>query len=146
MKNPLRIGIDLDNTLIHYDRAFRDAARERGLALEPPGRFESSTGIGVRGQVGARELALLPKDAADEKNAILEVRAGTGGGADQMARFIQGVVAKHKLMKQSMVAMFGQIMPAPLQMPPMRTVFPPSFNSTAICLGRLSLVMMASAA
>jgi tripartite-type tricarboxylate transporter receptor subunit TctC len=29
--------------------------------------------------------------------------AGTGGGADQVARFIQGVVAKHKLMKQSMV-------------------------------------------
>jgi tripartite-type tricarboxylate transporter receptor subunit TctC len=31
------------------------------------------------------------------------VPAGTGGGADQMARFIQGVVAKHKLMKQSIV-------------------------------------------
>ncbi|MBK7614033.1 MAG: tripartite tricarboxylate transporter substrate binding protein [Vitreoscilla sp.] len=31
------------------------------------------------------------------------VPAGTGGGADQMARFVQGVVAKHKLMKQSIV-------------------------------------------
>jgi len=31
------------------------------------------------------------------------VPAGTGGGADQMARFIQGMVAKHKLMKQPMV-------------------------------------------
>jgi tripartite-type tricarboxylate transporter receptor subunit TctC len=31
------------------------------------------------------------------------VPAGTGGGADQMARFIQGMVAKHGLMKQSMV-------------------------------------------
>jgi tripartite-type tricarboxylate transporter receptor subunit TctC len=31
------------------------------------------------------------------------VPAGTGGGADQMARFIQGMVAKHSLMKQSMV-------------------------------------------
>ena len=29
--------------------------------------------------------------------------AGTGGGADQMARFIQGIVAKHNLMKQPMV-------------------------------------------
>ena len=29
--------------------------------------------------------------------------AGTGGGADQMARAIQGIVAKHGLMKQSMV-------------------------------------------
>ena len=31
------------------------------------------------------------------------IPAGTGGGADQMARFIQGMVAKHHLMKQSMV-------------------------------------------
>ena len=31
------------------------------------------------------------------------VPAGTGGGADQMARFIQGVVSKHNLMKQPMV-------------------------------------------
>ena len=29
--------------------------------------------------------------------------AGTGGGADQMARMIQGVVQKHNLMAQSMV-------------------------------------------
>jgi len=31
------------------------------------------------------------------------VPAGTGGGADQMARLIQGLVQKHNLMKQSMV-------------------------------------------
>jgi tripartite-type tricarboxylate transporter receptor subunit TctC len=31
------------------------------------------------------------------------IPAGTGGGADQMARFIQGMIAKHNLMKQSMV-------------------------------------------
>ncbi|WP_130432820.1 Bug family tripartite tricarboxylate transporter substrate binding protein [Rivibacter subsaxonicus] len=31
------------------------------------------------------------------------VPAGTGGGADQMARFIQGVVAKNKLMSQPLV-------------------------------------------
>ncbi|MGQ0512263.1 MAG: Bug family tripartite tricarboxylate transporter substrate binding protein [Betaproteobacteria bacterium] len=31
------------------------------------------------------------------------VPAGTGGGADQMARFIQGVVAKHKLAPQPIV-------------------------------------------
>lgn len=31
------------------------------------------------------------------------VPAGTGGGADQMARIIQGIVTKHQLMKQSMV-------------------------------------------
>ncbi len=31
------------------------------------------------------------------------IPAGTGGGADQMARLIQGIVAKHNLMKQSLV-------------------------------------------
>src|SRR4029450_2423968 len=31
------------------------------------------------------------------------VPAGTGGGADQMARFLQGVVAKNNLMKQPLI-------------------------------------------
>ena len=31
------------------------------------------------------------------------VPAGTGGGADQMARLIQGIIVKHKLMNQSMI-------------------------------------------
>ena len=31
------------------------------------------------------------------------IPAGTGGGADQMARAVQGIVAKHNLMKQSIV-------------------------------------------
>ncbi len=31
------------------------------------------------------------------------IPAGTGGGADQMARFIQGVVTKNSLMSQPMI-------------------------------------------
>ena len=31
------------------------------------------------------------------------IPAGTGGGADQMARLIQGIVVKHNLMKQSLI-------------------------------------------
>jgi len=31
------------------------------------------------------------------------IPAGTGGGADQMARFVQGIVVKHNLMKQPIV-------------------------------------------
>ena len=31
------------------------------------------------------------------------IPAGTGGGADQMARLVQGIVAKHNLMKQSLI-------------------------------------------
>jgi putative tricarboxylic transport membrane protein len=37
------------------------------------------------------------------KPVELVVPAGTGGGADQMARLIQGIIVKHKLMKESMV-------------------------------------------
>jgi putative tricarboxylic transport membrane protein len=43
--------------------------------------------------------------AAWEPSKTVEfiVPAGTGGGADQMARFLQGVIAKHNLMKQPLV-------------------------------------------
>ena len=49
--------------------------------------------------------AAVPSMAAWEPNRPVEiiVPAGPGGGADQMARVIQGIVTKHQLMKQSMV-------------------------------------------
>ena len=37
------------------------------------------------------------------KSVEFVVPAGTGGGADQMARFIQGVISKNNLMKQSLM-------------------------------------------
>src|SRR4051812_14925233 len=46
----------------------------------------------------------LPAHAWEPTKTVeFVVPAGTGGGADQMARFIQSVVAKHNLMKQPMV-------------------------------------------
>src|SRR5258708_23994637 len=50
-------------------------------------------------------LTALAPAFAWEPNKTVEfvVPAGTGGGADQMARLIQSIVAKHKLMKQPMV-------------------------------------------
>ena len=50
-------------------------------------------------------LSALPARAAWEPTKPIEfvVPAGTGGGADQMARFIQGVVAKHKLSPQPII-------------------------------------------
>ena len=46
-----------------------------------------------------------PARAAWEPTKPVEfvVPAGTGGGADQMARLIQGIIVKHKLMKESMI-------------------------------------------
>jgi tripartite-type tricarboxylate transporter receptor subunit TctC len=48
--------------------------------------------------------ACLPALAWEPSKTVeFVVPAGTGGGADQMARFIQSVVAKHNLMKVPMV-------------------------------------------
>jgi putative tricarboxylic transport membrane protein len=47
----------------------------------------------------------LAAEAAWEptKAVAFIIPAGTGGGADQMARLIQGIVIKHNLMKQSLI-------------------------------------------
>jgi Cu+-exporting ATPase len=55
----LRLAASLDQGSEHpLAQAIVDAARARGLALSPATDFESSTGIGVRGSVHGRRLAL----------------------------------------------------------------------------------------
>ncbi len=53
---------------------------------------------GVGGYVAPSQAAWEPVKAVE-----FIVPAGTGGGADQMARFLQGLIAKHGLMKQPLV-------------------------------------------
>ena len=55
--------------------------------------------------IAAVALSLAGPAMAWEPSRPVEfiVPAGTGGGADQMARLIQGIVVKHKLMKESMI-------------------------------------------
>src|SRR5215208_5232345 len=68
--------------------------------------LRSMATFGLATAAGAAVLAIsLPAHAAWEPTRPVEfiVPAGTGGGADQMARVIQGIVTKHQLMKQSMV-------------------------------------------
>ncbi len=48
-------------------------------------------------------LPVLAQAWEPSKTVEFIVPAGTGGGADQMARIIQSIIAKHGLMKQSMV-------------------------------------------
>ena len=49
-------------------------------------------------------LCTVPAGAWEPtRNVEFIVPAGTGGGADQMARMVQGIIAKHNLMKQTMV-------------------------------------------
>jgi len=67
-------------------------------------RLGSLVGSSAAGFAAALALA-APSAANWEPTRPVEiiVPAGPGGGADQMARVIQGIVTKHQLMKQSMV-------------------------------------------
>jgi putative tricarboxylic transport membrane protein len=72
--------------------------------MRRPGNLKTIAALGLAAAAGAAALA-APASAAWEPTRPVEfiVPAGTGGGADQMARVIQGIVTKHKLMNQSMV-------------------------------------------
>ncbi len=61
--------------------------------------------LGTAFALAAAVSLATPTQAAWEPTRPVEfiVPAGTGGGADQMARVIQGIVAKHNLMKQQIV-------------------------------------------
>jgi putative tricarboxylic transport membrane protein len=53
---------------------------------------------------GAVAFASVPAQAWEPTHPIeIIVPAGTGGGADQMARVMQGIITKHNLSKQSVV-------------------------------------------
>jgi tripartite-type tricarboxylate transporter receptor subunit TctC len=60
--------------------------------------------VRIAALVGAVLTALAPALAWEPSKTVeFIVPAGTGGGADQMARLIQSIIAKHNLMKQPMV-------------------------------------------
>lgn len=67
--------------------------------------MKSRTALGAVAAVVFTSVTLAPAAFAWEPTKPIEfiVPAGTGGGADQMARFIQGVAAKHKLTSQPIV-------------------------------------------
>ncbi|TCK23783.1 tripartite-type tricarboxylate transporter receptor subunit TctC [Ancylobacter aquaticus] len=62
-------------------------------------------GLGAVTALGMTALSMLPAAAAWEPTKPVEfiVPAGTGGGADQMARTLQGIIAKHDLMSTQLV-------------------------------------------
>jgi putative tricarboxylic transport membrane protein len=68
-------------------------------------RFRKGLFAAVAGAMTAALLASTPAQAAWEPTKPVEfvVPAGTGGGADQMARLIQGIVIKYKLMKEPLI-------------------------------------------
>jgi tripartite-type tricarboxylate transporter receptor subunit TctC len=56
----------------------------------------------ARDLAGAMLTALAPRSRGAQQDGEFIVPAGTGG-ADQMARLIPSIIAKHNLMKQPMV-------------------------------------------
>jgi tripartite-type tricarboxylate transporter receptor subunit TctC len=70
----------------------------------PPFRRLAALSRGLLAAAAAAGLCGAVQAAWEPTKAVeFVVPAGTGGGADQMARLIQGIVVKHKLMKESMV-------------------------------------------
>jgi P-type Cu+ transporter len=68
----LRLAASLDQGSEHpLAQALVNAARERGLKLEKPEAFESGSGIGVRGQIGAQSLALGNTTLMQQVGAVL---------------------------------------------------------------------------
>ncbi|HXR55954.1 MAG TPA: tripartite tricarboxylate transporter substrate-binding protein, partial [Casimicrobiaceae bacterium] len=67
--------------------------------------FNRRRALGVALSVFALAAVASAPVAAWEPTKPIQfiVPAGTGGGADQMARFIQGVVSKHKLTKEPII-------------------------------------------
>jgi putative tricarboxylic transport membrane protein len=72
--------------------------------------FKVGQSSSVAARVAASLVAIVAMGSAGHaaaweptKPVEFVVPAGTGGGADQMARLIQGIVVKHKLMKESMI-------------------------------------------
>lgn len=86
----LRLAASLDQGSEHpLAQALVSAARERGLTLEKPEAFESGSGIGVRGQIGARSLALGNTTLMQQVGVVLtplvsQAEALRGEGASVM--------------------------------------------------------------
>ncbi len=60
--------------------------------------LRAATAVALAGTIAAAQAAWEPTRTVE-----IIVPAGTGGGADQMARVVQGIITKHNLMKQPMV-------------------------------------------
>src|ERR1700680_1919734 len=66
-------------------------------------KFLNSRTLGTAIVLTAVQLSVAHAAWEPTRPIEITVPAGTGGGADQMARVIQGIVTKHNLSKQSMV-------------------------------------------
>lgn len=86
-------------TINAYEKALSEKADLAEMMKDPEMRSMAEDDLyRVNGEIPELEekikLALIPKDSADEKNAILEIRAGTGG--DEAALFAADLFGMYK--------------------------------------------------
>ncbi len=95
----LRLAASLDQGSEHpLAAAIVAAARERGLALDKPEQFDSESGIGVRGVVAAKALALgnttlMQQLGVDVSALAAQAEALRGQGASVMHLAVDGQLA-----------------------------------------------------
>jgi Cu+-exporting ATPase len=81
----LRLAASLDQGSEHpLADAIVRAARERGMALDKAEEFESSSGIGVRGKVGGRRLALGNVTLMAQEGVAVEASAELTASAETL--------------------------------------------------------------
>jgi tripartite-type tricarboxylate transporter receptor subunit TctC len=80
------------------DRRFKQGTKEDARMMH------LTRTIAYSAAAAAIAFTMAPANAWEPTKPIeIIVPAGTGGGADQMARAVQGIIAKHNLSKQSVV-------------------------------------------
>ena len=95
----LRLAASLDQGSEHpLADAIVRAARDKGLVLDTPENFESGTGIGVRGQVGGRTLALgntalMEQLGVSVQSLVPQAEALRAEGASVMHLAVDGQLA-----------------------------------------------------
>lgn len=87
------------DTINAYEKALAEKADLAEMMKDPEMKSMAEDDLyRLNGEIPALEdqirLALIPKDSADEKNAILEIRAGTGG--DEAALFVADLFGMYK--------------------------------------------------
>jgi Cu+-exporting ATPase len=92
----LRVAASIDQGSEHpLAQAIVDEALKRGIALEAPEGFESSSGIGVRGKLGGRTVALgntglMEEDRIDWRSLEQQAEALRKDGASAMFLAVDG--------------------------------------------------------
>ena len=95
----LRLAASLDQGSEHpLAETIVRAARERGMTLDKPENFESGSGIGVRGQVAGRQLALgnttlMQQIGVSVDGLLPQAEALRGEGASVMHLAVDGQLA-----------------------------------------------------